>query len=70
MASPVPAALAGKAKRVGGTFVLMIGAGIMLDTHAVWVGVPLMVVGATVFGWGMAALGEDDASAETRERPP
>jgi len=43
---------AGKEKRVLGTFVLMIGAGIVLESAAWWAGVLLMTVGAVVLVWG------------------
>jgi len=43
---------AGKEKRVLGTFVLMIGAGIVLESAAWWVGVLLMTVGAAALVWG------------------
>lgn len=45
--------LAGKAKRVAGVFVFMIGAGFILDRHAVWAGAVAMVIGAAAFVWGM-----------------
>ncbi len=55
MAEGPPPELAGKGKRVGGVFAFMIGASIILDTHAFWVGVPTLAFGAVLFGWGMAA---------------
>ena len=66
-------ALAGKAQRVTGTFVLMIGAGIILDAHVTWLGLPLLLLGIVLFAWGMSAaraaepavVGVED-TAETR----
>jgi hypothetical protein len=49
----MPAGLAAKAKRVTGTFVLMIGTGMILDCRAPWIGVPLMAIGALAFARGM-----------------
>jgi hypothetical protein len=45
--------LAGKAKRVVGTFVLMVGAGLVLDSWAAWPGTVLMLIGIIVFVWGI-----------------
>lgn len=53
MADPLPPELAGKGKRVAGVFVFMIGASIILDTHALSIGVPLMAAGVVLFGRGM-----------------
>ena len=47
--------LAGKGKRVIGSFVLMIGAGVILDSHVLWVGVAIMLIGALAFIWGLLA---------------
>jgi len=44
----------GKAKRVVGIFVLMVGAGIVLDSSAGWVGTVLMLIGIVFFIWGVA----------------
>ncbi len=46
--------LAGKAKRVVGVFVFMSGAGIVLDSRAVWVGAAIMLGGVAAFLWGIA----------------
>jgi hypothetical protein len=46
---------AGKAKRVTGVFVFMVGAGCILDCHALWAGGLGMVSGVALFVWG--ALG-------------
>lgn len=46
--------LAGKAKRVVGTFVLMVGAGVVLDSWAAWAGTVFMLIGMIVFVWGIA----------------
>ena len=54
MPDTLPPELAGKGKRVAGVFVFMIGASIILDTHALWTGLPMLAVGALLFGWGMA----------------
>ncbi len=53
-AGPLPPELAGKGKRVASVFVFMMGASIILDTHAVWVGVPLLAVAAILFARGIA----------------
>ncbi len=49
--------LAGKAKRVVGFFVFMVGSGIVLDSTDSWVGGLLMLIGAVVFVWGVAEAG-------------
>jgi hypothetical protein len=41
--------LAGKGKRVVGTFVLMMGAGAIVDAHAMWIGATVMLLGAAAF---------------------
>ena len=46
--------LAGKAKRVVGIFVLMAGAGIVLDSSAGWAGTVIMLIGIAFFIWGVA----------------
>jgi hypothetical protein len=46
---------AGKAKRVVGTFVFMVGAGIVLDSSAAWPGTVIMLIGMVLFIWGVAA---------------
>jgi len=46
--------LAGKAKRVVGIFVLMVGAGIVLDSSATWAGTVIMLIGMAFFVWGVA----------------
>jgi len=48
--------LARKAKRAIGTFLLLLGAGLILDARAVWLGVPLALLGAALFGWGVVEL--------------
>jgi hypothetical protein len=45
---------AGKGKRVAGVFVFMIGASVILDTHLLWFGLPILAIGAAVFAWGVA----------------
>ena len=54
MPDTLPPELVGKGKRVAGVFVFMIGASIILDTHALWMGLPMLAVGAALFAWGMA----------------
>ena len=54
MSDALPPELAGKGKLVAGVFVFMIGASLILDTHALWIGMPTLAVGAALFGWGMA----------------
>ena len=44
---------AGKAKRVTGVFVFMMGAGMILDVHIMWLGVPLSIAGALTFAVGL-----------------
>ena len=46
--------LTGKAKRVVGVFVFMAGAGIVLDSPAIWVGAAIMLGGVAAFLWGIA----------------
>ncbi len=45
--------LTGKAKRVVGVFVFMSGAGIVLDSRAIWVGAAIMLAGVAAFLWGI-----------------
>ena len=52
--------LAGKGKRVVGTFVLMVGAGVILDSHLFWLGIAIALVGALGLAWG---------ALEARPRP-
>jgi hypothetical protein len=51
---PQTTALAGKAKRVVGFFVLMAGGGIVLDSSAAWAGATIMLIGIGFFVWGVA----------------
>ena len=75
MADTLPPELAGKGKRVAGVFVFMIGASIVLDTHALWMGLPMLAVGAVLFAWGMAdartvePLGAPQPDATTEPQP-
>jgi len=46
-------ALAAKGKRVAGVFVLMSGAGLILESSAVTLGAVITVIGTLVFAWGM-----------------
>ncbi len=57
--------LAGKAKRVVGFFVFMVGSGIVLDSSAAWMGGLIMLIGALVFIWGVA-----EASSRSALRLP
>ena len=71
MADGLPPELAGKGKRVGGVFVFMIGASITLDTHALWIGVPILAIGAALFAWGMAEARETNPlAAPARDATP
>lgn len=63
MAEGPPPELAGKGKRVGGVFVFMIGASIILDTHALWIGLPMLAIGAALLVWGMAEAREPEPHA-------
>ncbi len=47
---------AGKQQRVTGVFVFMVGAGIVLETRARWLGTLVMLCGAAAFVWGMVAV--------------
>jgi hypothetical protein len=53
--SGAPAPLRGKLQRVLGTFVYMLGAGIILECSAAWTGAAVMLAGAAAAGWGMLA---------------
>jgi hypothetical protein len=44
-----------KGWRVGGFFVFMVGAGLLLESPAAWAGAVLMAAGAVGFAWGMLA---------------
>ncbi len=48
--------ITGKGCRVTGMFVAMVGAGLVLESQALWVGVAVLVLGLGVFGVGLAAL--------------
>jgi hypothetical protein len=52
MPDAAPTALLGKGKRVMGTFAVMLGAGMILDAQALWIGAPLMLAGALLLAWG------------------
>ena len=47
--------LAAKGRRVIGTFVAMLGAGMIVDAHVMWIGVPVMLIGAVLVAWGLVA---------------
>lgn len=55
-AQPLPAAVMGKGKRVVGMFAFMIGASLILDTGAVWLGLPIIAVGLALLVWGLLDL--------------
>lgn len=68
------AALPGKVKRVLGIFIIMIAAGIILDSPATWVGTAGICVGAIMFAWGMTeaqprAGAEDTCLSESPHSP-
>jgi hypothetical protein len=46
--------IAAREKRGLGVFVLLLGAGLILDAASVWTGSLLMVFGLIVFAWGMS----------------
>ena len=48
--------LLGKEKRVLGVFVLMLGAGIVLETSVRWLGAVLLLSGAACLVWGALDL--------------
>jgi hypothetical protein len=48
------AELDAKGRRVLGYFVFMLGAGLVLDSSALWYGVAVMIVGAASFASGVA----------------
>lgn len=66
----------GKEKRVLGVFVLMLGAGLVLETSARWLGGLVLLSGVAVFMWGASGLRQErtrsdadilvNASAESR----
>lgn len=45
--------LDGRGRRVTGFFVFMLGAGLVLESAALWYGVAIMVAGVVCFAWGM-----------------
>jgi hypothetical protein len=55
--------LLGKGKRVVGTFAAMIGAGMILDAQALWIGAPVMVLGALLLAWGGLEMRTMEAEA-------
>ena len=54
MPDSTPPELVGKGKRVAGVFASMIGASVILDTHLMWVGLPILAAGVALFAWGIA----------------
>jgi hypothetical protein len=55
--------LDGRGRRVAGFFVFMLGAGLVLESPALWYGVGIMVVGAACFAWGMVTRGNPPGEA-------
>jgi len=53
MPEPSPPELRGKAQRVIGFFVFMIGAGLLLETRAAWAGTSVALLGVGLFVWGV-----------------
>jgi len=65
--------LTGKERRVLGVFILMVGAGIILDSDAVWLGTLGVLAGAALLVWGMIAARPHEAAspaAPLAESPP
>lgn len=54
MYEPEPNELAGKAKRVLGMFITMLGSGVILESPAFWAGTLLTLAGLATFIWGLA----------------
>ncbi len=54
----------GKDKRVLGVFVLMLGAGLILETSARWLGSLVVLSGVAVFTWGALGLRRERARPE------
>ena len=54
----------GKEKRVLGVFVLMLGAGLVLETSARWLGGLVLLSGVAVFMWGAIGLRRERARPE------
>lgn len=53
----------GKGRRVAGFFVFMLGAGLMLESTAVWCGAVLMAIGAIVFARGVFAGSHQESAS-------
>ena len=62
--------LAGKAERVGGVFVFMIGAGLILDLHMLGAGGALLLIGAAIFTRGVVLARGATATRVTVEAVP
>jgi len=62
--------LPGKGKRVVGIFVLMVGAGAILDDRAFWIGTGIMLVGAAAFIWGALETRRPAAAAAPAPQSP
>ena len=68
---PMPREITGKVKRVLGIFTLMVGAGIVLESAALWAGTIVMVAGMGTFLWGIAgARPKETAAVRESESPP
>ncbi len=51
----VPPAPPGQASRLAGSGLILLGAGLVLDTSLQWPGTAILIVGATAVLWGWAA---------------
>ena len=65
MSDEAATAVAGKGKRVVGTFIVMIGAGMILDAHVLWIGGPVMLAGALLLAWGGVEIQGAQAATST-----
>ena len=52
MADRLPEQVAGKAWRVLGVFMYMLGAGVLLESHARWLGTVILLSGVATLAWG------------------
>jgi hypothetical protein len=58
----------GKGKRVVGTFAVILGAGMILDAQALWLGAPVMGLGVLLLVWG--GLEMRSAESDASHAPP
>jgi hypothetical protein len=56
--------VARKGRRVGGMFVMMIGAGIVLESAALWSGFAVGLIGVAIYASGFMAKTTGDVLAE------